>query len=1083
MRIESRGVLFVGLMWSLAVGCGRTEGTGDPPPLESQVARAVTLPGTELKDGIPITLSGATGSLTYFYVNLPAGLSEVSFALMGGTGNANLAVKRGEIPTNILYDCSSRGSDNEERCNVQAPAADTWSVRVEGQSAYDNAKLVVYFNQPLPLAPNVNLFHYSNKPTMFFVDVPAGKGRFKIDSSGTSTVKARLGARPTDTLYDCDVTCDIFKPKAGRYYVLLTTNKSPTQILPWVTGTAKTPVALTNGQTVTGISAARDDLVYYTLNVPSGQSRLVVETSSVIRSLYVQRGDPFPGNSAVDCLASYSSGPASCTFDNPQAGTWYLILRADSALYNLNLTARVVASTSNGTVTPLQNYQQVTGLSGSPVEDRYYSITVPEGLPYLNVQTTQGTGVAEMFVQQGTPPKRGQGTACGTGCRFQAPAPGTWYILVRGFTSFSGLSFSAGYPPVYVLSQDQPVQYGGERLHYYFDVPEGQSEANFTLTNEHGNWAMVKYGTWPTNYSDGCRTPCSLANPQPGRYYVTVYFTTGIVYGMLAAWYGGGPVSPLADGIPVAFTASALREFRYWRIDVPEGQAQLRVDHVFQGGTPSQLYVRYGAVPATSLFTCKGTSWTYNDVPAGRSCVIDNPQAGAWYVLVESKAALQGIVRATTSSTLPLLTPGFEEQPFAGSPTSERVWKVEVPSGLSDFRVMLSSGTGNADLYVKYGEAPGTTYDCASTHPNNEENCEFANPRPGTWYVAVRGTQSFAGARLVTTFATTPGEGVRALASGENVVAFKGSLGSVQYFKVEVPQGKNRLVVGMSGGRGNADLAVRQGARPTLTEADCRSEDSTNLEVCVFENPAPGTWLIRVEGRTDFKDVVLTARYSITNEIIPLTLGTPVPNIYIGPNEAQIFSVTIPSAADMMRVDIQSGVNPPTDVRFADMSYNNVFTCTTSGRFTLCPDSFSYSSPGQRRVSIKSKTPTTASWGNMVTINDGIDGWNDDTTYASLMNGVAVTELTGNGRFKIEVPSGATKLTITTRGPTETSSDPGRLILYVQGLKPASSTKYNCASTNTGVSQGCSWTTPTVGTWYLATDWTSGSYDVKAIFE
>ncbi|MFY0581803.1 PPC domain-containing protein [Cystobacter fuscus] len=695
------------------------------------MASAVTLPGTELKDGIPITLSGATGSLTYFYVNLPVGLSEVSFALMGGTGNANLAVKRGEIPTNILYDCSSRGSDNEERCNVQAPAADTWSVRVEGQSAYDNAKLVVYFNQPLPLAPNVNLFHYSNKPTMFFVDVPAGKGRFKIDSSGTSTVKARLGARPTDTLYDCDVTCDIFKPKAGRYYVLLTTNKSPTQILPWVTGTAKTPVALTNGQTVTGISAARDDLVYYTLNVPSGQSRLVVETSSVIRSLYVQRGDPFPGNSAVDCLASYSSGPASCTFDNPQAGTWYLILRADTALYNLNLTARVVASTSNGTVTPLQNYQQVTGLSGSPVEDRYYSITVPEGLPYLNIQTTQGTGVAEMFVQQGTPPKRGQGTACGTGCRFQAPAPapvhpGARLHLVLGPEFLRGVSpgvCAVAGPASAVRRRTPPLL-----LRRSGGAVGGQLHAHERVWQlGHGE---VRHR--PTNYSDGCRTPCSLANPQPGRYYVTVYFTTGIVYGMLAAWYGGGPVSPLADGIPVAFTASALREFRYWRIDVPEGQAQLRVDHVFQGGTPSQLYVRYGAVPATSLFTCKGTSWTYNDVPAGRSCVIDNPQAGAWYVLVESKAALRGIVRATTSSTLPLLTPGFEEQPFAGSPTSERVWKVEVPSGLSDFRVMLSSGTGNADLYVKYGEAPGTTYDCASTHPNNEENCEFANPRPGT---------------------------------------------------------------------------------------------------------------------------------------------------------------------------------------------------------------------------------------------------------------------------------------------------------------------------------------------------------------
>jgi hypothetical protein len=1085
MHTGSRSALVVGLLWMLAVGCGPANGTGEPPALETRAAGAVTLPGTALQDGVPVTVSGAAGSVTYFYVNLPAGLQEVSFALTGGTGNANMSVKRGEVPTNTLYDCNPRASGNEEKCNVQAPLADTWSVKLDGLAAYANAKLVVYFNQPLPLFPNTNYFHYSNQPTMFFVDVPAGKGRLEIDSSGNSTVKARLGSRPTDTLYDCSGTCDIFKPGAGRYYILMSNNTSGNQILPWVTGSVKPTVALTNGQTVTGISAAQDDLAYYTLTVPTGQARLTVELPSAIRSLYVQRGDPFPSGSrsAVDCLASVSSGPASCTFDNPQAGTWYLVLRADNAFSNLSLTARVVATTGTGTATPLQNSQQVTGLSGSPAEDRYYSLTVPEGMPVLSVRTTQGTGIAEMFVQHGTPPMRGQGTACGTGCKFPNPAAGTWYILVRGFTTFSGLSFSAGYPSVLTLVPGQPVLYGSGTAYYTFDIPEGQTEANITLTTENNNWVMVKQGSWSTDVSDGCRSPCRLFRPQAGRYYVTVYYTSGIVYGTLAGWYGGGPVASLTDGVPQAFTAGAQREFRYWRIDVPAGQSQLRVDHAFQRGTQTRLYVRYGDVPATFQYTCQAASWTYNNVPPGQTCVIDNPQEGAWYVLVASESALDGTVRATTSSGIPLMAPGFEEQPFAGAPGQERVWKVEVPAGLSDFRVMLSGGYGNADLYVKYGEAPGTTYDCASTQPNNEENCEFAHPQPGTWYVAVRGTETFTQARLLTTFASTPGEGVRALASGENVVALAGSQGSVQYFKVEVPEGRNRLVVGMSGGRGNADLAVSRGVRPTLTAADCRSQDLTSLEVCVFENPAPGTWLIRVDGKTDFKDVVLTARYGLTNEAIPMTIGTPVPNLYIGPNEALLFSVSIPSTADLVRVDVQSGVNPPTDVRFADMAYNNVFTCNTSGRFTQCRDNFLSSSPGQRRISVKSKTPATASWGNMVTISDGIDGWNDDTTFAALMNGVAVMELTGNGQFKIKVPAGATKLTITTRGPTGTSSDPGQLSLYVKGLKPASSSQYTCASTVTGISQGCSWTNPTAGTWYLATYWTSGSYDVKATFE
>ena len=1090
MQASCPGALVVGLLWISVMGCGEAvtpSAEVSPSPSRNLRAResgVVTLPGTELLEGIPVTVSGDAASLTYFYVKIPAGLTEVSFALTGGTGNAHLAVKRGEIPTSTVYDCSSRVSNNEERCNVQSPVADTWSVRVEGSAAYANAKLIVYFNQPLPLFPNTVVSAATNKPTMYFVDVPAAKGRLDIESSGNGTVKARFGARPTETLYDCSAACDLFKPKAGRYYVLLSNQASGNQLLASVTGTVKPTVALTNGQTVTGVSAARDDLVYYTLNVPTGQARLVVETSAGVRPLAVQPTDPFPGT-PVDCLATApTSGATSCTVDNPQAGTWYVVFRAANAFSGLSLTARWVATTGSGAVTALQNSQQVTGVSGSTVEDRYYSLEVPAGMPSLSVRTTQQTGLAEVFVQQGSPPKRGQGTACGAGCTFPSPAPGTWYLLVRGYTTFSGLSFAAGYPPVYVLSQGQPLQYGSDRLYYSFDVPEGQTEANFTLSSTNNNWAMVKYGAWFTGVSDGCRSPCTLYRPQAGRYYVTVYYTSGIVFGTLTAWSGGGPVAALMEGVPAAFTSGAQREFRYWRIDVPADQTQLRVDHAFQRATQTQLYVRYGDVPATFQFTCKGTSWTYNNVPPGQSCIISNPQEGAWYILVASESALDGIVRATTSSGLPLMAPGFEEQPFAGTPGSERVWQVEVPAGISDFRVMLSSGTGNADLYVKYGEAPVTTSDCASTHPNNEENCEFVNPQPGTWYVAVRGTEAFANARLLTTLARTPGEGVRALASGENVVGFKGSLGSVQYFQVEVPPGKNRLVVGLSGGRGNADLAVRQGARPTVSEADCRSQGPTNLEVCVFENPTPGTWLIRVDGETDFKDVVLTARSSVTHEVIPLTLGTPVPNLYLGPNETQVFSVNIPSGSDMMRADIQAGVNPPTDVRFADMSFNNVLSCTTSGRFTLCPHFFvTGGSRGQRLVSVKSKTPSSASWGTQVTLVDGINSWNADTTSPSLMNGVAVAELAGNGGFRIEVPTGVTKLTLSTRGPTETASDPGQVALYVQNLKPASSTKYVCASTGPGISQGCTYTTPSAGTWYLATYGISGTYDVKATFE
>ncbi len=65
-------------------------------------------------------------------------------------------------------------------------------------------------------------------------------------------------------------------------------------------------------------------------------------------------------------------------------------------------------------------------------------------------------------------------------------------------------------------------------------------------------------------------------------------------------------------------------------------------------------------------------------------------------------------------------------------------YTVTIPSGINYSEVMTASGTGNADLYVKYGSAPTlTSYDCRSNHAGNNELCTASNPPSGTYYVLV----------------------------------------------------------------------------------------------------------------------------------------------------------------------------------------------------------------------------------------------------------------------------------------------------------------------------------------------------------
>src|SRR2546422_797628 len=69
--------------------------------LEERVAPAVIT----LQNGVPVyNLAGALNSQQVFKLTVPAGVSKVDFKITGGTGNADLYVKKGSAPTTTSYD-------------------------------------------------------------------------------------------------------------------------------------------------------------------------------------------------------------------------------------------------------------------------------------------------------------------------------------------------------------------------------------------------------------------------------------------------------------------------------------------------------------------------------------------------------------------------------------------------------------------------------------------------------------------------------------------------------------------------------------------------------------------------------------------------------------------------------------------------------------------------------------------------------------------------------------------------------------------------------------------------------------------
>ncbi|HSF43516.1 MAG TPA: PPC domain-containing protein [Thermoanaerobaculia bacterium] len=107
------------------------------------------------------------------------------------------------------------------------------------------------------------------------------------------------------------------------------------------------------------------------------------------------------------------------------------------------------------------------------------------------------------------------------------------------------------------------------------------------------------------------------------------------------------------------------------------------------------------------------------------------------------------------TSTGNVLQNGVPVSGISGAHASQQFWTMSVPSGASNLQFQISGGTGDADLYVRFGSAPTTTtYDCRPYAGDSNENCSFPSPAAGTWHVMLIGDGAYSGVTLVGSYQT-----------------------------------------------------------------------------------------------------------------------------------------------------------------------------------------------------------------------------------------------------------------------------------------------------------------------------------------
>ncbi|WP_448550285.1 pre-peptidase C-terminal domain-containing protein [Thalassotalea fusca] len=206
--------------------------------------------------------------------------------------------------------------------------------------------------------------------------------------------------------------------------------------------------------------------------------------------------------------------------------------------------------------------------------------------------------------------------------------------------------------------------------------------------------------------------------------------------------------SVLENNVPVSVSGESKAEM-FYTFEVPAEATSLSFN-TSGGSGDADLFVKYNAKPSSDFYDCKSTSSSSTE-----QCTINNIQAGTYHVMVQAwnkidNVNLQASYQTDTTPPQNELKNGTPVSNLSGNRNQDLEYTMVVPTGATNIKFEISGGSGDADLFVKFGSKPtNNDYDCRPYLNGNNETCNNLTDTNGTYHIRINGYRNFSGVTLV----------------------------------------------------------------------------------------------------------------------------------------------------------------------------------------------------------------------------------------------------------------------------------------------------------------------------------------------